>query len=59
MYWLQDAVSPFCWTYFVVLVIFGSFFAVNLALAVLYLHFVKSAENDADDAPKNTADSTL
>lgn len=30
------------WIYFVVLTIFGAFFAVNLALAVLYLHFTQA-----------------
>lgn len=46
MYQLQDAVSGYSWVYFVVLIIFGSFFAVNLALAVLYLHFINSGNPD-------------
>ena len=39
MYQVQDAVNPWVWIYFVVMIVFGSFFAVNLALAVLYLYF--------------------
>lgn len=38
---LQDAVSPWVLVYFVLLIVFGSFFLVNLALAVLYLQFTK------------------
>jgi hypothetical protein len=39
---LQDGVNQYVWIYFVVLIIFGAFFAVNLALAVLYLHFTQA-----------------
>jgi hypothetical protein len=39
---LQDGVHTSVWIYFVVLTIFGAFFAVNLALAVLYLHFTQA-----------------
>lgn len=39
---VQDGVSDYVWIYFVVLIIFGAFFAVNLALAVLYLQFTQS-----------------
>ena len=39
MYQVQDAVNPWVWIYFVIMIVFGSFFAVNLALAVLYLYF--------------------
>ena len=35
MYSLQDGESPWVWIYFLVLIIFGSFYAINLALAVL------------------------
>lgn len=38
---LQDAVSTWVLVYFLLLIIFGSFFLVNLALAVLYLQFTK------------------
>lgn len=38
---MQDALSPGTLVYFVILIIFGSFFLVNLALAVLYLQFTK------------------
>jgi Ion transport protein len=39
---MQDGVNEYVWVYFVVLIIFGAFFAVNLALAVLYLHFTQA-----------------
>jgi hypothetical protein len=39
---LQDGVNEAVWIYFVVLIILGAFFAVNLALAVLYLQFTQS-----------------
>lgn len=39
---MQDGVNELVWVYFVVLIIFGSFFAVNLALAVLYLQFTQA-----------------
>eukprot|EP00892_Ulva_mutabilis_P001295 jgi/Ulvmu1/11166/UM072_0002.1 len=42
MYAVQDGVSDYVWVYFVVLIIVGAFFAVNLALAVLYLQFTQS-----------------
>lgn len=38
---LQDALSPGTLVYFMLLIIFGSFFLINLALAVLYLQFTK------------------
>jgi hypothetical protein len=38
---VQDGVHEAVFIYFVVLVIIGAFFAVNLALAVLYLHFTQ------------------
>lgn len=41
MYDTQEAVSPWSWVYFIFLIMFGSFFIVNLALAVLYLQFTK------------------
>lgn len=41
MYATQDAVSTWVWIYYVLLLIFGSFFAVNLAIAVLYVQFIK------------------
>ena len=39
---MQDGVNDAVWIYFVVLIIVGAFFAVNLALAVLYLQFTQS-----------------
>ncbi|KAF6257951.1 Ion transport protein-domain-containing protein [Scenedesmus sp. NREL 46B-D3] len=37
----NDAVSPWVLVYFVVLIVTGAFFLINLALAVLYLQFTK------------------
>ena len=48
-YQVQDAVSPYVTWYFVVMIVFGSFFAVNLALAVLYMYFVTGKEDDEDE----------
>ena len=39
MYMVMDTVTTWTWPYFVVLIVFGSFFAVNLALAVLFVYF--------------------
>jgi len=44
MYRVMDAVSRWAWVYFVSLIIIGSFFAVNLALAVLYVQFTSEAD---------------
>ena len=51
MYYTQDAVSPWVWIYFIIMIIFCSFFTVNLTLAVLYVHFVTNRE----DIPVNEA----
>ena len=45
MYYTQDAVSPWVWIYFIIMIIFCSFFTVNLTLAVLYVHFVTNRED--------------
>jgi hypothetical protein len=50
---IQDGLHESVWIYFVVLIIFGSFFAVNLALAVLYFQFThsqKELEAQREDA---------
>lgn len=52
--------SDYVWIYFVVLIIFGAFFAVNLALAVLYLQFTQSQaeleiEREEQEAAINAA----
>ncbi|KAG2451635.1 hypothetical protein HYH02_003415 [Chlamydomonas schloesseri] len=39
MYMTQDAVSFWVWPFYLALVIFGSFFMINLALAVLSINF--------------------
>ncbi|GLC39690.1 Caveolin-2 [Pleodorina starrii] len=43
MYFTSDAVSWWVWPFFVALVVFGAFFLVSLALAVIFLQF--SSEN--------------
>jgi len=51
MYMVHDGVNPFIWIYFVIMIVFGSFFAVNLALAVLYLYFTDSSgSGDPEEA---------
>jgi uncharacterized membrane protein len=40
MYYAKDTVSPWSWVYFTSMIIMGAFFAVNLALAVLFVSFV-------------------
>ena len=49
MYMVMDTTSTYTWPYFVVLIVFGSFFAVNLALAVLYVYFTGAGEEGRDD----------
>eukprot|EP00210_Caulerpa_lentillifera_P004014 g3829.t1 len=49
MYQVQDAVGQISWVYFFILIITGSLFAVNLALAVLYLHFTNSESKSEDE----------
>ena len=48
MYMVMDTVTTWTWPYFVVLIVFGSFFAVNLALAVLFVYFT-GAGTDGED----------
>ncbi|KAG2489238.1 hypothetical protein HYH03_012259 [Edaphochlamys debaryana] len=47
MYYTQDALTWWVWPFYVVLVVFGSFYLVNLALAVLFVQF--SAEAHEED----------
>lgn len=47
----QDAITWWVWPFYVALVVFGSFYIINLALAVLFLQF--STDNHQDD--KDTA----
>ena len=49
MYWTQDAVSEWSSWYFVVMIIIGSFFAINLALAVLYVSFTTERKTDKEE----------
>jgi hypothetical protein len=45
----MDAVNPWAWVYFVLMIVFGSFFAVNLALAVLYVFFTGANDDEVED----------
>ena len=49
MYDLMDGFGDSVVIYFVVLIVFGSFFAVNLALAVLTLHFTETATGEREE----------
>ena len=53
MYNVADAVSPWGWIYFVLMVILGAFFAVNLALAVLFVSFVSGRKQDEEAHPED------
>jgi len=56
MYWAQDGVSKWVWIYFLIMIVFVSFFAVNLMLAVLYVKFTEPEEQMLEDpmAPPQT-----
>eukprot|EP00793_Prasinoderma_coloniale_P003769 PRCOL_00003146-RA len=57
MYDLQDGKSPWVWIYFLFLIIVGSFYAINLALAVLYLYFTRRDDDEeAESAQDNAGD---
>ena len=43
-----NAVNPWAWVYFVLMIVFGSFFAVNLALAVLYVFFTGANDDEVE-----------
>eukprot|EP00198_Chlamydomonas_reinhardtii_P012109 XP_001701446.1 voltage-gated Ca2+ channel, alpha subunit [Chlamydomonas reinhardtii] len=56
MYMTQDAVSFWVWPFYLALVIFGSFFMINLALAVLSINFSTDnfkEEQHAKEAEQN------
>ncbi len=48
MYYMQDAVNTWTWIYFVGLVVLGAMFVIQLAIAVLCVHYDK-AEEQVDD----------
>jgi len=54
MYQVMDSANRWVWIYFVIMIIFGSFFAVNLALAVLYVYFTGETESSAEEAEELT-----
>jgi len=56
MYWVKDGVNPYVWIYFTIMIVFGSFFAVNLALAVLYLYFTTSADDPEEESSEEEKD---
>jgi hypothetical protein len=43
LYATQDAVGDWVWVYYLLLLLLGSFFVCNLAIAVLYVHFTREA----------------
>ena len=45
--------EPVGWIYFVAMIILGSFFAVNLALAVLFVSFVNGRKDDEEANPRD------
>ncbi|PNH08113.1 Sodium channel protein type 4 subunit alpha [Tetrabaena socialis] len=47
LYYTSDAVTWWVWPFFVALVVFGSFYMVNLALAVLFVQF--NTDNHAEE----------
>ncbi|GFR46008.1 hypothetical protein Agub_g7486, partial [Astrephomene gubernaculifera] len=49
MYFTSDALTWWVWPFFVVLVVFGSLYIVNLALAVLFLQFSADNQEDKED----------
>jgi len=49
MYDTMAAVSPWVWLYFFAIVIVGGFFAVNLALAVLFMQFTANSHKAGED----------
>jgi len=58
MYFVQDAHSNWNWIYFVVLIVMGSFFLVNLCLVVITMQFqetkareIELMENSKDESP--------
>ena len=56
MYYAKDAVSPWSWVYFTSMIILGAFFAVNLALAVLFVSFVdgkQAAAAEGDESARS------
>ena len=53
MYYAKDAVSPWSWVYFTSMIILGAFFAVNLALAVLFVSFVDGKQAAAAEGDES------
>ena len=68
MFALMESGSPWTWVYFVLIVVFGGFFVINLFLAVIFDEFlaqkrytgaVKAMDQRAADAQANADESTL
>lgn len=55
MYYTQDAINYWVWIFYLVIIIFGSFFLINLALAVLYVQFSNQETEDPSVAQPNPA----
>jgi len=60
MYYTQDGVSWWVMIFYVLMIVFVSFFAVNLMLAVLYVKFTEpsSAEDDEGYTPRTSVGTT-
>ncbi|XP_015766817.1 PREDICTED: voltage-dependent T-type calcium channel subunit alpha-1H-like [Acropora digitifera] len=63
MYFVQDAHSSLSWIYFVVLIVVGSFFLVNLCLVVITMQFqetkareIELIESTKDEAQPNSSE---
>ena len=56
-YLLEDAYNSWAWLYFFVLILLGSFFMINLFLAVLYLYFTDAGtEAELEDEAQREAE---
>ena len=59
MYLVQDAYSFWVWIYFVVLVVVGSMFAINLTLVVISAQFTSTKESELDSLMKEVLTASL
>eukprot|EP01043_Picozoa_sp_COSAG02_P003210 COSAG02_NODE_77_length_40635_cov_56.355980_4_plen_2303_part_00 len=60
MYMVQDGFTPWAWIYFVILVCFGTFIAINMFLAVISAGYEKMAEEvDEEQTMRDNAEYLL
>ena len=52
MYWTQDVAGAIVWMYYVLLILFGAFILMNLALAVIMIKFRESLEKQEEEKRK-------